>query len=54
MRYSSNSRIAFSKLLRACAEDVVTGSLMDAFFCAGWAEFDVVPADAAKDENSSR
>jgi len=33
---------------------VVIGSLMDTFFCVGWSRLDLVLADAAKDENTSR
>src|SRR5271154_4068057 len=52
IRYSSNSRIAFSKLLRACAEEVVTGSFVEALF--GLARLDFVSPHAAKAENNSR
>jgi hypothetical protein len=54
MRYSSNSRIALSKLRLASAEEVVTGSLAEAFFCAGWAGLDEAVAKPVKDQSTSR
>src|SRR5580658_5097834 len=57
MRYSSHSLIAFSKLVRASAEEVVIGSLADAFFGLVWTapdSADAAPSRTAKDVSTSR